>query len=505
MTQTLTRRELLKLLSILPPAVYLPARTHLDPGKATPNFLILVFDAWSAMNTSLYGYPRATTPNLSRLAEKAIVYHNHYAGGHFTYPGTATLLTGVHPWSHRGYGVNEPPILAYKKSNLFTLFDSHNRLAYTHNTLADALIATLTSGSVAHTPRQELFLNDQFWLSKLLEKDYDTASLSWVRTIKQFDDGYANSLFFSRLYSLFARKAENRLQSKYPGGLPSVEGDNYFLLETAIDWIISQTGSQSSPYLAYVHLLPPHAPYHTRKEFYKYFLEDGYSPISKPEHPFSLGLSQEKLDKNRRQYDEFMLLVDSEIGRLFDELGKSNTLENTWVILTTDHGEMFERGIVGHLEPTFHQPLVHIPLLIFPPGQDHRIDIHTPTSAVDIIPTLLHLSGQEPPSHLEGQLLPPFLPNPDPNRPIYSMDARYSKQDGPFTTATVMLHQGGHKLIYFWGNAQKYAVLEGKERKELYDLEEDPEELTSRANTEPDRMQEMLNQILDQLQLKGVQ
>lgn len=72
-------------------------------GKATskPNIVVLVCDAMSAHNLSLYGYSRKTTPNLERLAERALVYHNHYANGNYTTPGTSSLLTGLKPWTHR--------------------------------------------------------------------------------------------------------------------------------------------------------------------------------------------------------------------------------------------------------------------------------------------------------------------------------------------------------------------------------------------------------------------
>lgn len=41
-----------------------------------------------------------TMPNLENFAQKALVYHRHYAGGNFIVPGTASLLTGVYPWKH---------------------------------------------------------------------------------------------------------------------------------------------------------------------------------------------------------------------------------------------------------------------------------------------------------------------------------------------------------------------------------------------------------------------
>ena len=68
-----------------------------------PNVIILVFDTLSARHLSLQGYQRLTTPNLIRFAEKATVYHRHYAAGNFTSPGTASLLTGMHPWTHRAF------------------------------------------------------------------------------------------------------------------------------------------------------------------------------------------------------------------------------------------------------------------------------------------------------------------------------------------------------------------------------------------------------------------
>jgi arylsulfatase A-like enzyme len=109
MHKSLTRREFIKLAGLLPLNIAaLPGGLPQigDPSTARQNVLVLVFDAWSAANISLYGYPRQTTPNLERLASKAIVYHNHYAGSHFTTPGTASLLTGTTPWTHQAFNFN---------------------------------------------------------------------------------------------------------------------------------------------------------------------------------------------------------------------------------------------------------------------------------------------------------------------------------------------------------------------------------------------------------------
>ena len=106
MQKKLTRRDFLKLFSACSAAAMLPA-FHLKPTDPAehdlPNILILVYDAFSARNAALYGYPRDTTPNLNRVAKQSMVFHQHFASGNYTFPGTTSLLTGTYPWTHRGF------------------------------------------------------------------------------------------------------------------------------------------------------------------------------------------------------------------------------------------------------------------------------------------------------------------------------------------------------------------------------------------------------------------
>ena len=106
MNSKINRRDFLKLTALLTLAssslVHTLNSVAAQTGKITqPNILIIVFDVLSALHLPLYGYPRDTAPNISRFAQKATVFHNHYAGGNYTTPGTASLLTGALPWSHR--------------------------------------------------------------------------------------------------------------------------------------------------------------------------------------------------------------------------------------------------------------------------------------------------------------------------------------------------------------------------------------------------------------------
>lgn len=87
----LNRREIIKLFSLLPFTYFLPPQAqksfYINPESKQKNILILVFDALSASNVPLYGYPRNTTPKLLEIANQAIVYHNHFSGGNYTTPG----------------------------------------------------------------------------------------------------------------------------------------------------------------------------------------------------------------------------------------------------------------------------------------------------------------------------------------------------------------------------------------------------------------------------------
>ena len=95
----LNRRDFLKLAGLLSLGASIPSaekliRSNQAQGKPK-NIIVIVFDAFSAYNIPVHGYERLTTPNIARLSKRAIVYHNHFAGGNFTSPGSASLLTGV--------------------------------------------------------------------------------------------------------------------------------------------------------------------------------------------------------------------------------------------------------------------------------------------------------------------------------------------------------------------------------------------------------------------------
>jgi arylsulfatase A-like enzyme len=499
MKSQFNRREFLKMTGLIPLSFsilkWMPSSGLPDSGSQRKNILIIVFDALTAYNISLYGYGRDTMPNLTKIIQQAIVYHNHFAGSNFTTPGTASLLTGTLPWTHRAFSHNETVDEFFIDKNIFHTFSHYNRMAYSHNALADTLLHQFKNNIENYTHREALFITSNPFLS-LFSNDIDTAELSWTRRMKK-DEGYSYSLFLSDLYEKYVDIKIQKLKADFPRGLPYFYKDEYFTLEDAINWLQDQLRKIKKPFFGYIHFLPPHFPYCTRRDFYDSFNRNDLALPIKPEHLFTEHNSRNKQLYSRTRYDRYLLYVDEEFGRLYNFMKKSGFLDNTWLILTADHGEMFERGIVGHTTPVLNQPVIRIPLVVFEPGREEKVDIYNPTSAIDLLPTLMHLNDQNIPAWCEGVILPPFSTiEPSPTRSIYAVTARGNKKYNPLKLASIMLVKGQYKLIYYYGYKE---LMKAGELIELYDINNDPEELNNLYTSQTGIAAELLNEIKEKL------
>jgi arylsulfatase A-like enzyme len=141
------------------------------------------------------------------------------------------------------------------------------------------------------------------------------------------------------------------------------------------------------------------------------------------------------------------------------------------LIVTSDHGELIERGISGHNTPVLYEPLLHIPLLISYPHQQNAQVIHAATHAADLLPSLLQLTGVDIPQDLNGEILP-RQPEQNPTaRDLLISEAKSSPKQGALRRGTFALVRDRYKLIYYRGYSGFDNVFE------LYDLGNDPEEI----------------------------
>ena len=490
----MNRRDFLKLAGLLPLGVSVSKIERLIGherqllGKPK-NVVVIVFDAFSAYNISTYGYSRKTTPNIDRLAKRAVVYHNHYAAGSFTSPGTASLLTGVLPWTNRAFRSRAEVSKPFVSKSLFHAFPNHYRISYTHNGWAFILLKQFEHDIEELIPPAQLMLDTSASFMQRHFKDVDIASVSWGQALKLGEEGHAYSLFISQLYEVFASKKNNDLHKLFPHGLPETSNTG-FILETAIETLGKRLTEIPQPFLAYFHFLPPHDPYRTPKEFAGVFRGDSYELIQKPDDLFVTDDIKDTT-RTRRAYDEFVLYCDQQFGKLYDQLESNGLLENTILVLTSDHGELNERGISGHMTEAMYQPLVRVPLMIFEPGRETGANVYEFTSAIDLLPTLAHLDGQPVPDWTEGVILPPYNLNAISNRSLYALRAMDNRQLAPLTSASIMMVRENYKLDYHFGVPD--VPPEGLVR--LFDIRSDPEEMVELSRSQPGIAAELLNEL----------
>jgi arylsulfatase A-like enzyme len=504
----MNRRNFLKIASLLPFSAPLvtssqPGSRHYRTNPDTPNVLIVVFDALSALDVSLYGYHRETMPNLARFAERATVYHNHFAGGNFTTPGTSSIFTGTYPWTHRALNLGATTTKTYTSRNVFSEFGQSNytRVGFSHNLWVTVLLNSFQEHLEEFILPGEIAILDYHFSDDLFKKDFGLAFEAEYRFLNK-PGKMSNSVFSSPILASLKKFINKMLEERYikdfPRGLPGFH-DIVYTLEDTMDWIMENLGGWSQPFLSYLHMMPPHDPYHTRKEFVNRFW-DGWQPPEKPDHFFTnYYASQDELMAQRVFYDEYILYVDHEFGRLHDFLQDNAYYENTIVVFTSDHGEMFERKIWSHITPTLYEPVIRVPLLISTPNQTSRHDIYTPTSCVDLLPTLLYLTGRSIPEWCEGQVLPPNSQHESySDRSLFIVEAKENAKMQPLEKATFAMIKGGYKLIYYRGYEGYDNVFE------LYNLKQDPEELENLFETRTIIASELKQELLAKIEEKDV-
>ena len=494
----LNRRDFLKLAALaLPAAAFAKPLSRLSmPGAANaslPNVILLVFDALTARNLSAYGYPRKTSPNFERFAERATIFHNYNSAGNYTVPGVASLLTGMYPWTHRA--VNHSGLVRRDMldRNIFALLGGqYHRIGFAQNGWASFILTQFKRDLDAYLSPAEFSL-----LAHIIGDKFPDTNLAY-RALDDFMfkmERSPSSLVFGALERTILYEQAKKIPARdYPRGIPKTGAyPVYFLLEDVLAGLVKMFSEAKSPSFSYIHLFPPHAPYAPLRQFYGKFWNDNYFPPSKPQHKLSDGQDERKVYIGRLSYDEYVATLDYEFGRFLDALDTAGVLDNSYLIVTSDHGEIFERGDKGHDTPLLYDPVIHSPLIISAPGQRARRDVYAPVNSVDILPTLLHLAGKPIPDWCEGEILPGLGGEENYERATFSVEAKLNPAFAPFQVATISMRKRQYKLIYYKG------YFGGEDWFELYNLEDDLEELVNLFDSEKSVAAQMKDEMLERL------
>ena len=109
-------------------------------------------------------------------------------------------------------------------------------------------------------------------------------------------------------------------------------------------------------------------------------------------------------------YDDCIAFLDEQLGRLLGTLERQGLLENTVVIITSDHGESFgDHGTFGHSYSVFLDE-VGVPLVILAPGAPAGRVVDSPVSLRDLPATVVNLAGLSVGSPFPGHSLAAYWP-----------------------------------------------------------------------------------------------
>ncbi len=208
------------------------------------------------------------------------------------------------------------------------------------------------------------------------------------------------------------------------------------LNDAVIDWV----KQCSRPVFAWVHYMDVHNPYYphegtvseniSRRKAVKLFHKV---------NDLRSDADDEDIATLERLYRGEIEYFDRELGDLLDRLDRTLGLDNTLVVFTSDHGEAFnEHEYVFHPGSALYEENVHIPLLVR--GTDiEPIEVSTPVTNADIVPTILRAAGVKPPASTVGIDLS-SIEEQSGERVVFVES--YDKTDGG-----VMATDGRYKLI----------------------------------------------------------
>ena len=352
--------------------------------------VFLLFDSLNRHALSCYEPTAPRTPNFDRLAARSVQFDRHFVGSLPCMPARRDIQTGRLNFLHRGWGPLEP-------------FD---------HSLADILRG---NGVYTH------LITDHYHYFEDGGAGFHGRYSSWEFIRGQEKDKWrpaiepATGRHAARFHAL-----QHDFSPDINSKLPYYVNREY--LEARGDFPLTQcfasgdeflrNHGRSDNWLLHLECFDPHEPFFAPERFLR-------------DHPDALGgkifdwpsygradIDPALLKQLRANYHALVGACDHHLGELLDRFDRDGLWEDTWIVMSTDHGLLLgEKEYLGKNRPPFYNEVTHIPLLIAPPRSagiaPHRTSALTQT--IDLMPTLLELSGQPIPPEVTGRSLLPLM------------------------------------------------------------------------------------------------
>jgi arylsulfatase A-like enzyme len=427
-------------------------------SKARPNVLIYMIDTLRADHASLYGYKRDTTPFLRKLAATSVVFDDCQAQATWTKPSIASLLTSIYSYTHG-------------------IFNDYDTIPKGAATLAEQLRnAGYVTANIAASP--------------------------WAGKITGLQRGFDYVMEFPVIQ-------RHRTDTADRGT------DSAALNKVVFPWLERH---RDEPFFLYAHATDPHAPYRPPAGFEEKFanpaetaefnrdyasLRDqgqygGGTVVSRDGCKMN-GIDPDKFIRRAiDRYDGEVLHNDANLELLAAKLKQLGILDNTLIIVVSDHGEEFwDHGWTAHGH-SLYQELAHCVFLMWNPkllSASRRVT--EPVQLIDVMPTVLDLLNLKAPDIVQGQSLAPLAKGRPFHRRTPVMTSRFAhpnaKPNGfvpENRINTFALIEANWKLIY-----REKGKEVGLNRVELYDRRTDRTETNNVAGAHPQDVERMMAEL----------
>ncbi len=326
--------------------------------KQKPNIVLIVLDTLRPDHLSCYGYPKQTSPNIDKIAAEGALFKRSFSTAPWTLPSHASMFTGTYVSRHG-----------------------------------------LDKG-------KEKLPDDFVTIAELLHREgYLTASLSsniWVSEITGLSRGFeyfknAKEIPYQNVknLNLFQKAVKeiylNYFFKKYDYGAREING--------MIKDFFKRKSQTDKPFFLFVNYLETHLQYKPLRKYKNIFLNKDYQRqakyVNQDAAKFNAGMvsmTDEDFDVLRALYDAEIRYVDFRLGEFISILRELNILDNTMLIITSDHGEnLGEHGLMDH-QYSLHDTLINIPLIVrYPEVFSGGSVIEYPVQTVDFLPTICEL------------------------------------------------------------------------------------------------------------------
>jgi choline-sulfatase len=426
------------------------------------NVLVIMVDQLAAQWLPAYGHHTVHAPNLDALAARSVVFDAAYCPSPLCAPSRSAMLTG-------------------RCASAVEVFDNAAELRASVPTLAHVLrtegYRTCLAGKMHFVGPDQLH-----GFERRLTTDVYPASLDWT---PDWTREVADRLPWYHSVEAVQTPAATvaSMQTDYDDEVA------FHAVRYLQD--LAREGSER-PFLLTVSFTNPHDPWEVPPRYWDLYDPSAIEPPAVPALPFErldphsrrlaqmsgldvVEISEEQVRRARHGYYAAISYVDERIGSVLSALRACGFDEDTVIVFTADHGEFLgERGLWYKM--SFLEPAARVPLLVGGPGVSGGRRVGSPVSLLDLVPTLLEVTGADAGADLcfDGISLVGLL-----DRTGASASASDSVErravvceyhaEGVNAPAA-MIRSGRHKLIVCRTDPDQ-----------LFDLAEDPLELSNLA------------------------